>query len=295
MPGEIRYFVMTANGEREVGSSELVEVDGEWVKPKSRTFFPARVEDNPIYMKTGYRDVLQALPEPLRSQMLRGDFSVGLEDDGWQVLPSAWVRAAIERGRGGKPKGQSLSALGVDIACGGSDRTVLAKVYGVWFAPLEVYAGKETPDGESAARLVIAALSDSGVKPNVDVVGVGQGARTALKMAKRAINEINFASASHSADKSGKLRFANLRAEAYWRFREALDPESGVGIGLPDDRELLAELCAARWSLTTSGVQLERKENIVKRLGRSPDRADAVVLAWYEAEFAGYKANPWGR
>jgi hypothetical protein len=83
----------------------------------------------------------------------------------------------------------------------------------------------------------------------------------------------------------------NLRAAAYWRLREALDPVNGSTIALPPDAELLADLCAPTWHLDRGSgkVQIEDKDEVKKRLGRSPDCADAVVLAWWAAGEAG----PW--
>ena len=48
-------------------------------------------------MKTDYLDRLQNTPEPLRSQLLYGDFGISQVDDLWQVIPTAWVRAAQAR------------------------------------------------------------------------------------------------------------------------------------------------------------------------------------------------------
>jgi hypothetical protein len=50
-------------------------------------------------------------------------------------------------------------------------------------------------------------------------------------------------------------------------------------LALPPDPELLADLAAGRWVVTAAGIKMESKEEIRKRLGRSPDCADAVVLA----------------
>lgn len=84
-PGEIRWMARINDKETEVpNENPFVLVDGEpcyefdpseykpelIIKPKSRTFIPARVTDNKYYMETGYMSTLQALPEPLRSQML---------------------------------------------------------------------------------------------------------------------------------------------------------------------------------------------------------------------------------
>lgn len=69
----------------------------EVIKPKSRTFIPASVTDNVYYAEGGYIATLQALPEPLRSKMLFGDFTAGKEESEWQVIPSAHVKLAQER------------------------------------------------------------------------------------------------------------------------------------------------------------------------------------------------------
>jgi hypothetical protein len=58
-----------------------------------------------------------------------------------------------------------------------------------------------------------------------------------------------------------------------------LDPEQGQNLALPPDQELLSDLTAPRWSMTTQGIKVEPKEDVVERLGRSPDCADALVLS----------------
>ena len=55
---------------------------------------------------------------------------------------------------------------------------------------------------------------------------------------------------------------------------------------LPDDRELLADLTAPKYTVTPRGIQIEPKEKLVKRLGRSPDRGDAIVMAWSSGQKA---------
>jgi hypothetical protein len=70
--------------------------------------------------------------------------------------------------------------------------------------------------------------------------------------------------------------------------REALDPDQpdGSAIALPPDPELSADLCTPTWKLTARGILLEGKEEIRKRLGRSPGKGDAVVMAWSEGNKA---------
>ena len=68
----------------------------------------------------------------------------------------------------------------------------------------------------------------------------------------------------------------------WWRLREMLEPGSGRNLVLPDDRELLGDLCAPRYKQTTQGIQIESKDDIRKRLGRSTDCGDALVMALHE-------------
>jgi len=246
------------------------------VYPRSRTFIPARLTDNPYLASTDYGSVLQALPEPLRTQLLYGDFSVGVKDDPWQVIPTEWVRLAQARWMERDDPGPQ-SALGVDVARGGDDQTVIAPRYGTWFAPLQKYPGISTPDGQRVAGLILAARSGSATV-NVDVIGVGASVYDQLAEYP-GVRGINFGEGTDATDKSGRLHFANVRAYGYWSFREALDPATGQGLVLPLDNELLADLTAPKWTLRGGRIYVESKQEIIKRLHRSPDCGDAVVLA----------------
>lgn len=279
LPGELRWFAVLDGADTEVENGQPFTYKDELIEPKSRTFIPASLKDNPFLMNTGYRATLAAMPEPLRSQMLYGDFTVGTQDEPWQTIPTAWIRAAQARWTA-EAKPTKQTAIGVDVARGGADKTVLAPRYGVWFGPLQKYAGTETPDGPMVAGLVMKELVHGGYA-NVDVIGVGASVYDVCRMQRADARPINFAAGSDAYDKSGRLQFVNVRAAAYWAMREALDPDSGDNLMLPPDPELLADLTAPKWSMRTSGIQIESKEDIVKRIGRSPDSGDAVVLANY--------------
>lgn len=276
-PGELRWYTMIDGAEVEREDGRPFTHKGEEIVPKSRTFIPAKLADNPFLVKAGYGATLQAMPEPLRSQMLYGDFGAGLDDDPWQVIPTAWVRAAQARWTPERPAGP-MTAVGVDVARGGKDATVLARRWGSWFAELEKHPGSATPDGRAGAALVLMALRNGGYA-NIDGIGVGASVYDHCVDQDAEVQSIIFSASPWGMDRSGKLRFANLRAYAYWSFREALDPDTGDGIALPPGRELLADLCSPRWSMRTNGVLVEPKEDISQRLGRSPDEGDAVVLA----------------
>ncbi len=280
-PGELRWYARIDDEDIECADGTPFEHKGEMVTPLSRTFFPARLDDNPILDATNYRAVLQGMPEPLRSQMLYGDFTAGRSDDPAQVIPTAWVRAAQDRwheqGRTGV-----LTQAGIDVAQGGADSFATARRYGTWFDRIEIVPGPDVPDANVAADHVARVLADGGVAA---VDGDGIGSSTYFLARARLGERVRCYLGSQPTewqDRAGVLAFTNTRSAAYWALREALDPANGLDLALPPDRELRVELCAPTWERLPGGkVKLEPKADIKVRLGRSPDKADAVVMAWW--------------
>ena len=261
----------------------------EVVQPQTRTFIQSLLRNNPYLANTGYRAQIQALPEPLRSQLLNGDFVVGREDHEWQVIPTAWgeggARALAAYGFGWRTND---GGFGVDVAQGGADRTVLAPRFGPWYGSLIERPGILTPTGSSVAALVVEVRRNSAVIVMDMGGGYGGAAKERLNDNKIDVRPFNAANASHERTKDKQLSFYNKRAEIAWRFREALDPDQDGGspIALPPDPQLLADLTAPRWKLTPNGILVEPKDELKKpeRLGRSPDKGDAVMMAWSEGE-----------
>jgi hypothetical protein len=258
------------------------------VTPKSRTFIQSRVTDNPYYVKSGYIAQLQALPEPLRSQMLRGDFMAGTDDHRNQVIPTAWVEAAMDRWSNRDARGE-MTSMGVDAARGGNmgstlgatgkDKMVIARRHGKWFAPLIRIKGVDVNSGSLAAAQVIRYRKDN-APVHLDVVGIGTSPYDFLCEAAVHVEPVNgAASAGEETAARGLLRFVNLRAKLIWRLREALDPENPDPIYLPDDTKLLADLTAPLFWVTKGGIKVESKDEIAKRLMRSTDDGDAVMYA----------------
>lgn len=278
-PGEIRWYTTVDGKDMEVESGRPFKLNGRMVQPISRTFISSRVTDNPFLMATGYEATLQALPEPLRSQMLNADFKAGVEDSVWQVFPTAWIDAAMARWTPDGKQGE-MDSCGVDVARGGKDFTIVSTRYGRWYSPLKRWPGKETPNGSVTSGLVVSQLRD-GAPVHVDALGVGGETIGHLESnGMQVIPIIGYDTASCVAqhDKAtGQLGFRNLRAMLHWRFREMLDPENGDNIALPPDPKLKADLCAPLWRIGPGGILIEEKDQIKKRLGRSPDDGDAVI------------------
>jgi hypothetical protein len=289
-PGELRWYATLAGKEVECADGEPFEHGGELIRPRSRTFVPARLGDNPHLAGSNYESTLQALPEPLRSQLLYGDFAARGAADPFQIIPTEWVRRAQERwielAVGAPASRERPSAVGVDVARAGQDRTVFAPRWGKdYFGEPVVYPGVVTPDGPVVAELLRQRFPQAGAV-NVDVIGVGSSAYDSLGAVfgqVSAVRPINVSAGSTYTDRSGRLRMRNLRTELLWRMRDALDPERGSEVALPPGNEVLADLCAARYRPQAGGViAAESKEEIKARLGRSPDVGDAILLAMWE-------------
>jgi hypothetical protein len=290
MPGELRWFAAIDGEDIEVQSGEAITHKTEVILPRSRTFIPSRVTDNPFYVRSGYVSQLQSLPEPLRSLMLDGRFDATKTANPWQVIPEAWVVAAQQRWAPRTNKG-AMSSVGCDVARGGKAEFVVSTRHDWWFDTLLAVPGASVPDGPAGAALVVQRRRDE-APVHVDVVGVGVGVYDALNTNGIHVVAVNGAERAEQRDKTGMLGFVNQRSWAWWHMRELLDPAAQLDIALPPDAQTKADLCAPRWRLTAAGIAVESKyksavgqePEIVKRLGRSPDRGDAVVLCAIETQ-----------
>ncbi len=278
-PGELRWYIVVGDDHIEVDGPAAVQRGEETYTPQSRTFIPARVTDNPYYAGTSYVARLQALPEPLRSKMLKGDFAAGREDSAFQVIPSAWVKLAQERWKQREKPKTPMTAIGVDVARGGSDKTVATPRFDNYFDTPVCEPGQATPNGQAVATLVVNLRRDDATV-NIDIGGVGTSPYDVLaeKIGMKAV-AMNGAEGSDARDRSGQLAFVNARAEWYWKLREALDPDQGDDLAIYPDPEVLSDLTAPKWKLTARGIQIEEKKEIIKRIKRSPDKGDSLVYA----------------
>lgn len=282
-PGELRWYVTNEKGEdQEVPDSTPVMVGDELMTPKSRTFIPSSVDDNLFYSITGYKGTLQALPEPLRSQMLRGDFNAGVSDPVWQLIPTEWVKAAQARWKDRDAKGP-MTAIGFDPSRGGQDKSSAARRHGQWFDKIVTAPGAVTKDGPAAAGFIAPLIRDGAVVC-IDSIGIGSSALDFIKGLGLHVHSVVGSEGSTLMEKSGQMKFRNKRAEMYWLLREALDPTNPDPIALPPDQELLGDLTAPRYRVVTMGkgaaIQINDKDDIRRVLGRSPDKGDSVAMTF---------------
>lgn len=297
--GELRWYVTVSEHgntvEIEVDGPDIVEIGGQSVIPMSRTFIPARLTDNPFIITDQYQKQLDALPEPYRSAARDGNFMASRADDDFQVIPTQWIREAQARWTDEPPKHAPMSCLAVDIAQGGNDTTTLVERYDHWFSEPDQTPGRDTPTGNEVAGLILSKRRN-GCTIIIDMGG-GYGGATKMRLNDNEIKVEGFKGAEKSVRRTvdQQFGFVNKRAEAYWRMREALDPsqDGGSHIALPDDPELVSDLTAPTFEITANGIKILSKEKVIEKLGRSPDKGDAVVMA----NFAGPKlmthGNQW--
>lgn len=287
-PGELRWFVTAPDGsDLEVDGPQPVRLPGtdRDLKPMSRTFIPAKTSDNPFLKGTDYEAKLDGLPEPLRSAIRDGNFMAMRQDAEWQVIPTAWVIAAQARWTPDAWKQWDMTAMAVDPAGGGKDSEEICYRHGPWFSEPLSSQGSETGTATNAVTTLFMQRKDDA--PIVVDVGGGYAGAILQRLSDNKVPFVRFDNASGSVGRTAdeaKIPFANRRAEAFWRFREALDPNrlGGSEIMLPPDPELRADLTAPTYdpkALEQRGVILiEPKANLRKRLGRSPGKGDAVIM-----------------
>ena len=277
-PGELRWFATLDGEDTEVESGAVFVHKGEQIRPQSRTFIPSRISDNPFLLDTGYMAQLQSLPEPLRSQMLNGDFRAGIEDDPYQVIPTAWVDQAMSRWRARAPLPVQHS-LGVDVAMGGRDSTVIiARCEGDWFEQPVVVKGSDCTSAQVVAARVLERKRNDAVI-HIDLFGVGAKPYGELMKLHQQVVGVNVGDPATGVTKEGGVLFNNTRSMLWWRLREALDPSSNRGVALPPDSRLRADLCAPVFELRSNKIAVEDRKSLVKRIGRSPDFGSALGLA----------------
>ena len=208
-----------------------------------------------------------------------GNFPTQGEDT---LIPLLWIELAMERWEE-VVEGNDVQ-LGVDVAAYGSDKTVIAIRRGNKLTELRVYSQKNTR--ETAGLVHQAARENNARHIAVDEIGISRGVVDSLEEEGYENVGVNVAEKSSDVE-----RYHNLRAELWWGLRERLNPEKEP-IALPPDDELLSELASVKYKVDARGaIQIESKEEMKKRLGHSPDRADAVVLAFSQTKHEGYVSS----
>ena len=210
-------------------------------------------------------------------------------DDPEALIPLSWVEEAQARWyqwkEAGRPELEGQKWLGVDVAGGGADHTVMARRHGWSITRLDY------PKETDLMRLAKEVAAHRDWRPVIDTLGIGQGVTSRVRemfeegqARQRPIPFVGAAS-SNLTNLTREYGFVNQRSAAWWMVREALDPQNERNAMLPPDPELVADLTAPTWSIQQAGtppkIRVEPKDKVKEKLGRSPDFGDAVAMAYW--------------
>lgn len=205
------------------------------------------------------------------------------------VIPLSWIELANERWLAWQDEheiSKEPEFIGVDPARFGDDFTAIARFRDFTCLSIDYVSQMDTV--EIAKRVMD--MDPLQTKPTaVDSIGIGAGVVDRMREGGYIVLAVNTSEPTYWTDVSGEIKFLNLRAYLWWLMREYLDPNMPRDqlIALPPDEKLIADLASPKWTETSRGlIQIESKKQLRKRLGRSPDSADSVLLALY-ASFVG--------
>ena len=205
---------------------------------------------------------------PLYVAAVLGQFPETLEDS---LISRKQLDEAVERWSSTSAEAGKPWIMGVDVARFGSDKTVLCLRRGGRVERIHELRGADTM--QTAGRVLDYVWRHDVQAVFVDAAGVGGGVVDRLKELQQPVVEVQVGGAA-----SNPGRFINLRAEIFWDLRRRFLTGS---ISIPDDAELAGQLLALRYDIASSGrIQLESKADLRAKGQPSPDRADALALAF---------------
>lgn len=213
---------------------------------------------------------------PMFQVRVLGNFPTEADD---QVVGLRAVEEAREReGAPGTPV-----IIACDVARFGSDETVIAVRRGNQIRLARAYNGRSLMETCGQIVDVARATGTDAFRIVVDDTGLGGGVTDRLREQGWPVEAFNGGDRATDPD-----LYPNRRSEAWFSFAEQV----GV-IDLDADEQLAADLVAPRYALDSAGRRVvEKKEQTKRRLGRSPDRADAVLMAFAPAPRMGASVGP---
>ena len=232
----------------------------EWVEERRKIW----KDDSPVY----------------RARVL-GEFSNEGEDSlfslsdieaaiGHFVDPESWTVDGETVFRADRAAAEEV-VIAVDVARFGSDSSVILRRRGDCVEDIQALRQQDTM--QLAGRVAAAIREHNPAHVLVDEIGVGAGVVDRLREQGHPVHGINVARRARNDKK-----YFNLRAEGYANLAERF--EYGH-ISIPNDSRLVAELSSLRFSYVSGDrLKIESKDEIRKRNLPSPDRADALMLAF---------------
>lgn len=204
-------------------------------------------------------------------------FPEGGNDDA--LIPIDWINLAINNDI--HVDRDAIKQGGLDVARFGRDKTVLITRHGGRVNNIHMVSEMDTMavTGWSAKIIDDEDLDTTAV----DIIGIGSGVYDRLEELGYDVIGVSVGSAPTDEEKGKK--FFNLRAQVYWNLRNLFKPDRDgkPKISIPNDKELITELTAMTYKFSSERkIRIESKDEIKKKIGRSPDKADALSLAFFD-------------
>jgi hypothetical protein len=217
------------------------------------------------------------------------------------LVPLEWIQKAQERWKHHHERNRKIEAplrLGADIAGMGRDNSAFCYRFGNYVERFDRInsagvANHNQVKGRIKNDLEKHTDTFRGIHAQgfIDTIGEGAAIYSFLIEDGMKVFSCKFSNAAKDdagkpmKDVTGQYTFLNMRAYLYWAVRDWLDPKNETGAMLPPDCDNLAEeLTETTWQFQSNGaIKIEDKEEIKKRLKRSPDDADALANTFWPA------------
>jgi hypothetical protein len=208
------------------------------------------------------------------------------------LIPMEWIEAAQKRwhefNKERFPIVKPLR-LGVDVAGMGRDNSSFCKRYGDYVKGIDMMRSGGSAEHMQVVGKIANELKQTPGKAFLDTIGEGAGVFSrAVELNISGVYSAKFSEAAEDTggnplkDFTGEYEFLNMRAYCYWAVRDWLNPLHKSKAMLPPDEELAQELTETKWKFRSDGkIQIEDKEEIKKRLKRSPDKGDALANTFW--------------
>jgi hypothetical protein len=267
-----------------VGSGwSVVQVDGLESPNFSGEEIPAQLRDlliSDVYVEEMRNDVGES--SPIFKSKVRGQFP---EDNPEGVIPLSAIRKCqVERQW--TPDQLLPVEVGFDVGAGG-DAAVLRERRGVRTGQTERHHTTDPMELVGHAVNFIQRTGASRIK--VDVIGIGWGVAGRLEeLRKEGVHGAEVVRVNVGEASSNPKRFVRLRDQIWWEVGRELIQSQAVDLTALDD-VTIAQLVAPVWKPDSAGrIAVEKKEETKQRIHRSPDDADAWLLA-----YAGLSRRGW--
>lgn len=282
-----KFRLDSLNAENVVSKKDIIpgQVNYEWVKDKVLNWCsPIQKSD----FNEGEGDFMWEgrlyRPNDLFRVKVRGMFPKVSED---VLIPYEWIEIANRNWQELQDMNfipAKSCKLGVDVAGMGRDNSVLCPRYGNYVPKFDVHQSAGRADHMHVVGMTIPYLKKKGAKAFIDTIGEGAGVYSRLLEEKftNAFSCKYSEGSDNLHDITGEYEFANMRAYLYWSLRDWLNPKNGFGAALPPCDQLMEEATETKWKFLSNGkIIIEPKEDIKKRIKRSPDYMDALANTFY--------------